>query len=749
MGWGIPPRHRFTQISNTMKRKSIISLFIGLLGFSVATTSCEDMLTPDMDRYAEGFSGKDTVAFYMGILSNLQDVAEQNFLLGEIRGDLVDTTMYCSDSIAAIANFDRQPDGENIFLNRAAYYKVINQCNYYLASCQTDVSKNDVHYMRKEFAQVELIRAWTYMQLVQAYGEVPFITQPVDNADTGWETNSPEGTVNASNLIDKLESRLQQAALYEKTEGYPSYGNLTTGGGVTVPFQRVLFYSDLVLGDLYLMRGRDRSDYIKAANYYHEYLEKYKALRLVSSWKSANFLQHTSGGKVTYLCNPDTWIAASFSDANQTDNSSEAITVIPSASNVYFGKVLAQLPQIYGFDVTTSASTTGSSTNDAGTETGSVSGFISTYPNYKNRQLGPSQKYLNLCADQSYTEPVDGASGSVVDAKFYEGIGDARVAGSAPLVNTKIGKLRFIHKFNPAAYVNSDGEAYSFSFRYMKSVYRLSQLMLRYAEAVNRAGYPRHAFAILRDGFNETYKPSLGDSIRYYEETQPDGSVLKYKQHVYYVDSIYLGRSLNYLSTNELRKAINEGHANTILSCRGWNNSGIHELGCGITSDYDSLYSYQLKVSQRIEDEAKRTGRENDPEVIALVKRLREEGKNPVKLESVPEPADEAEEAEYVEVAAYPEYSEPTALEINAVETLIADEMALETAFEGTRFFDLVRIASHKNNDTNSPSGTDWLAWLVSRRSLNLKPYENVWQTGSLFGILQSPANWYLRNPEY
>ena len=706
------------------------------------------MLTPDMDRYAEGFSGKDTVAFYMGILSNLQDVAEQNFLLGEIRGDLVDTTMYCSDSIAAIANFDRQPDGENIFLNRAAYYKVINQCNYYLASCQTDASKNDVRYMRKEFAQVELIRAWTYMQLVQAYGEVPFITQPVDNADTGWETNSPEGTVNASNLIDKLESRLQQAALYEKTEGYPSYGDLTTGGGVTVPFQRVLFYSDLVLGDLYLMRGRDRSDYIKAANYYHEYLEKYKGSRRIQSSYRTYFSQETYGSRITYRNSCNLWINNQFADASQLGNGSEAITVIPSASNVYFGKVLAQLPQIYGFDVTTSASTTGSSTNDAGTVTGSVSGSISTYPNYKNRQIGPSQKYLNLCADQSYTEPVDGSSGSVVDAKFYEGTGDARVAGSAPLVTTKIGKLRFIHKYNPSVSVNND-EAYGFSFRYMKSIYRLSQVMLRYAEAINRAGYPRHAFAILRDGFTESYKPALGDSIRYYEETQPDGSVLKYKQHVYYVDSLYTGRSLNYLSTNELRKAINEGHANTILSCRAWYNNGVHELGCGRSSDYDSLYSYQLKVSQRIEDEAKRTGRENDPEVLALVKRLREEGKNPVKLESVPEPDDEALEAEYVEVAAYPEYSEPTALEINAVETLIADEMALETAFEGTRFFDLVRIASHKNNDASSPSGTDWLAWLVSRRSLNLKPYENVWQTGSLFGILQSPANWYLRNPEY
>lgn len=731
-----------------MKRKSIISLFIGLLGFSVATTSCEDMLTPDMDRYAEGFSGKDTVAFYMGILSNLQDVAEQNFLLGEIRGDLVDTTMYCSDSIAAIANFDRQPDGDNIFLNRAAYYKVINQCNYYLASCQTDISKNDVRYMRKEFAQVELIRAWTYMQLVQAYGEVPFITQPVDNADTGWETNSPEGTVNASNLIDKLEARLQLAALYEKTEGYPSYGDLTTGAGVTVPFQRVLFYSDLVLGDLYLMRGRDRSDYITAASYYHEYLEKYKGNRRVQSSYRTYFSQDISGSKITYRNTCNQWIANQFTDAEQSGHGSEAITVIPSASNVYFGKVLAQLPQIYGFDVTTSASTTGSTVNDAGTVTGSVSGSISTYPNYKNRQLGPSQKYLNLCADQSFTAPVAGTSATYTDTKYYEGVGDARVAGSAPLVNTKIGKLRFIQKYNPSVSVYN-GETYGFSFRYMKSIYRLSQVMLRYAEAINRAGYPRHAFAILRDGFNESNKPSLGDSIRYFEETQPDGSVLKFKQHVYYVDSLYTGRSLNYLSTNELRKASNEGHANTILSCRSWYNDGIHELGCGISSDYDSLYSYQLKVSQRIEDEAKRTGRENDPEVIALVKRLREEGKNPVKLESVPEPEDEAQEAQYVEVASYPAYSEPTALEINAVETLIADEMALETAFEGTRFFDLVRIASHKNNDTNSPSGTDWLAWLVSRRSLNLKPYENVWQTGSLFGVLQSPANWYLRSPEY
>ena len=35
---------------------------------------------------------------------------------------------------------------------------------------------------------------------------------------------------------------------------------------------------------------------------------------------------------------------------------------------------------------------------------------------------------------------------------------------------------------------------------------------------------------------------------------------------------------------------------------------------------------------------------------------------------------------------------EPSAAEIAAMETLIADEYALETAFEGSRFFDLMRL---------------------------------------------------------
>ena len=62
---------------------------------------------------------------------------EQNVLLGELRGDLVKPTEFASDSINDIINFNNLEDGENALLNRAAYYKVINQCNFYLAKADS------------------------------------------------------------------------------------------------------------------------------------------------------------------------------------------------------------------------------------------------------------------------------------------------------------------------------------------------------------------------------------------------------------------------------------------------------------------------------------------------------------------------------------------------------------------------------------------------------------------------------------
>ncbi len=220
-----------------------------------------------MDRYATGFTGKDTLYFYLGIMRNVQDMVEQNQLLGDIRSDLADTTLYTSDSVAAIATYDRSNmvNGENALLDRSAYYKVINQCNFYLAKVDTMAKKNNVYYMRKEFAQVEAIRAWAYLQLVQTYGTVPFITKPVDNANTGWEKN-PEAWASADNLVDLLRPNLEQAIVYEHQLGYPAYSTFNTGS-VTIKSEKLRFYNDVVLADLYLLRGQSKDDNNNAAKH--------------------------------------------------------------------------------------------------------------------------------------------------------------------------------------------------------------------------------------------------------------------------------------------------------------------------------------------------------------------------------------------------------------------------------------------------------------------------------------------------
>lgn len=740
-----------------MKHHSILSLFIFLLGFGAVATSCEDMLTPDLDRYSTDFSGKDTVYFYHGILRNVQDMVEQNQLLGDIRSDLADTTLYTSDSVAAIATYDRanMVNGENGLLNRAAYYKVINQCNFYLAKVDTMAKKNNVYYMRKEAAQVENIRAWAYLQLVQTYGRVPFITKPVDNANTGWEKN-PEAWADADNLVDLLLPGLKQSQQYERKLGYPSYGSYNTGS-VSINSITLRFYSDIILGDLYLLRGRDKNDYVEAAkNYYHIMNERLQmGTGYGTGTNMASFMKVSSGGRTSYVPSALSWMVNFFSS---TPNYVQNITVIPSAANSSFGRVMSNVNQIYGFDVhstnTTTSTTTKNETSGKDETTTTTTGSITLTANIRSRQIGPSQAYLNLNKAQNYTQYELDNNNIQTKIEYFDGAGDARVYATAPIFRTSTGdQARFILKDNPSSssLLSSSGQVSYASFKYYRSVYRMRQIYLRYAEAINRAGYPRLAFAVLRNGLNINNLPSLADSIRY-------DDVNKTKQTVYYLDSINTYNNTNYIGLDELRRMEDDPQKGLYLDYNhNWwtSNAGIHEFGCGETSNMDSLYSYDKVIPQRIEDEARRNG-SLTAEVEAKVKALRAHRVLPsVKADGdeeggeVTEPVDRSD---YTEIPAPSYQKEADPLEIDAVESLIADESALETAFEGTRMFDLIRWARHKNYDTNFDAnyGTKWLAWKIARRSVNLKPFENVNEKDNrLYNLLLTPDNWYIPNPEY
>lgn len=725
------------------------------MGVGIATTSCEDMLTPDLTRYTENFSGRDTVYFYNGILRNVQDMVEQNELLGDLRSDLVATTKYTSDSISNIVKYEnKRIDGEDQLLNRAAYYKVINQCNFYLAKVDTTAQKNNIKYMKREYAQVLNIRAWAYLQLVQTYGTVPFITKPVDNADTGWEKN-PEKWATADNLLDLLKADLKTAngIEYANGYGYPDYGEYQTGNSnFKVNTKYLRFYSDLILGDLYLLHSANRQDYIEAAKSYYKFLRRYNNTTYNVTGNFATYSRsQLPNGTYQYYPRVDSWIGSGL---NASSLGNENITIIPSAANNTFGRVLSRNVQIFGFD----PSSRNSTSSDVNGGSVSTSGQVTISVNYRSRQVGPSNAYVNLCKAQSYSN-TEYASGIASNITYFTGVGDARMHGTAPIVETKEGgrdetENRYIMKSAVPASVDGSGLASGYSFKHFRSIYRVRQVWLRYAEAINRAGFPRLAFAVLRDGLDHQTLPTLTDSIKYI-----NADSTKYHT-VTYLDSTSVentSRGVFYLGNDEMRRAQAEPEHSLFLpdfenkDNNEWlSNRGIHEQGCGASSVLDTIFSYKNVVAKRIEEEAKRTN-----SLTASVKRhIRNLRRYDVTVgdDTNTGTGDVEEDGEQKE----PAPAEVNPLEVQAVETLIADECALETAYEGSRMFDLIRFARHMNNDASgvpgfTPTyGTTWLAWKIARRNENLKPYEDPSiYDGSLYTLLLDPSNWYIVSPKY
>lgn len=725
------------------------------MGVGIATTSCEDMLTPDLTRYTENFSGRDTVYFYNGILRNVQDMVEQNELLGDLRSDLVTTTKYTSDSISNIVKYEnKRIDGEDQLLNRAAYYKVINQCNFYLAKVDTTAQKNNIKYMKREYAQVLNIRAWAYLQLVQTYGTVPFITKPVDNADTGWEKN-PEKWATADNLLDLLKADLKTAngIEYANGYGYPDYGEYQTGNSnFKVNTKYLRFYSDLILGDLYLLHSANRQDYIEAAKSYYKFLRRYNNSTYNVTGGFATYSRYQlPNGTYQYTPNVDSWIGSGL---NASSLGNENITIIPSAANNTFGRVLSRNVQIFGFD----PSSRNSTSSDVNGGSVSTSGQVTISVNYRSRQVGPSNAYVNLCKAQSYSN-TEYASGIASNITYFTGVGDARMYGTAPIVETKEGgrdenENRYIMKSAVPSSVDGSGLAHGASFKHFRSIYRVRQVWLRYAEAINRAGFPRLAFAVLRDGIDHQTLPTLTDSIKYI-----NADSTKYHT-VTYLDSTSVentSRGVFYLGNDEMRRAQAEPEHSLFLpdfenkDNNEWlSNRGIHEQGCGASSVLDTIFSYKNVVAKRIEEEAKRTN-----SLTTSVKRhIRNLRRYDVTVgdDTNTGTGDVEEDGEQKE----PAPAEVNPLEVQAVETLIADECALETAYEGSRMFDLIRFARHMNNDASgvpgfTPTyGTTWLAWKIARRNENLKPYEDpTLYDGSLYTLLLDPNNWYIVSPKY
>lgn len=537
-----------------MKTKSIIlSTLLGVVLFGVS--SCEKMLTTDstitMKEQDHTWDSSDTVYSVMGMIAKMQKLADRTVLLGELRGDLVQLNENADEALNQISNFDFTTDNE--YNKPVDYYALINNCNYYLANVDTTFDKNGVKIFANEYPVVLAYRAWAYLKLAEAYGQVYFVTDPII-----------DGAKADTSLYEKLDIRQIADRLIPDLLPYQGKNMLPNWGTVSESFksQNLFIPNDLILADLLLWAGRSREDYILASKLLLNYLfndATYKTVGISRVWwKSHQFLSY------------DNQYSSSVSFGTDKD---QVITYIPMHKDEFDG-ITSKLPEI----------------------------FCSTDKNFNRYQATSSEALLDIAAKQDFCyayvnttlQKVEPYLLSHDDKASKLEKGDLRVAVALEKSKeTDLEKITMAYSSNKQNLVKINRE--------MICIYRTDQVYLRLAEALNCAGFPELAFTILKYGLcyeNLNYYPTTGKPVPYTSYISDE--------EFYEAIELFDIYTLTALAAQfiPLEYNLRTGEFKNTSS----NTFGIHSKGCG-----DSRYndSYVLtKIDTTTEDFRSKTDEE-------------------------------------------------------------------------------------------------------------------------------------------
>jgi starch-binding outer membrane protein, SusD/RagB family len=177
-----------------------IRLIVFVAGLFFLLQGCSDILEvgPDNSLKRSNVYGVplDQYTIKTGLYNTLQELVEEKFILGELRGDLVVAgpgALYKKDYLEF---FDHNISPENKFLDWGGFYKLINQCNDALVSLPKvkpdkdhenmaggDTLKLNLKTYNHIVGEVLWLRAWAYFILVSNWGDVPFFTEPIYSTD--------------------------------------------------------------------------------------------------------------------------------------------------------------------------------------------------------------------------------------------------------------------------------------------------------------------------------------------------------------------------------------------------------------------------------------------------------------------------------------------------------------------------------------------------------------------------------------
>lgn len=432
----------------------------------LTTTSCEDILETESDQivFDPALDQKTDSMFYtLAILKSVQLAMDQNVLINEMRGDLTETNMYTQTDLRELANFSAT--AANKYDSAYVYYRIINNCNYYIAHRDTLLMTGATKVTMPEYVEALAVRAWAYMQLCKHYGTVDFYTTPITSIS---EANAPKEKKDMEGIANAL---LPQLAQYTTIE-VPNYGEIDAGNtnfGVSkkVNSRKIMFPALLVMGDIYL----ETNQYEEAAKCYFQYLNLQKVRqRNLANFPSFSY-DYPDNALPPMQYYSEAWNFWQSIFTVTPSVSSEIITYVPMAVNGLRGTT-TNLPKLFGYNYyTTDIDTTDNKSQTSGSDM-----YI------LEREIEPSKQYISLCNSQDWYYQPSSTSTDVLTSR----LGDMRRYVTVQTVSKGDSAFRRMTKY--------DGGNIN--------IYRTSTVYLRLAEALNRMGYPDAAFMILKDGMS-------------------------------------------------------------------------------------------------------------------------------------------------------------------------------------------------------------------------------------------------------
>ena len=556
-----------------MKLKTILT-FAFAASFAAGVISCEDMLkVPSKTvELADEFgldTPSDTVYSVLGVIKQMQKIADRSIILGEFRGDLVELTDHATDDLRELYSYDfKNLKKTNKYDQALDYYAIINNCNYILNNIDLDYQRDAKYVFRKEYVVVLCYRAWAYLQLAQAYGKVPFFDKPI-TGDVSW---NEDDKLNIRDLATTLLADFKEEYKDYELPDYGDLGGETTGEGVTAAthHSKELFIPvRLIMGDLYLWA----EDYPNAALCYTEYLTDRKKQYTVGN----NGLLWTSND---FLYGPTSTYSTLFSDGNY-------LCYIPMAADEYSG-IVSELPDIF---------------------TSTVDNYYYNQATMSNaaKAISASQKYCYHCrysADnpRQWAEYMDKTEEPILLRK-----GDLRLQSvmentTKELTIEQLNTGKFTSEYQTLNKINSE----------KIWLYRKDVVYLRLAEALNRCELPQTAFAILKYGLcQENIDTLVNQGVLAYEK-QKAASINGVD-----ISAIYTSFEKRYFTSAKAtwkKQAVSSSSsgssgASTSYEVFSWgpdgnvgNTYGIHSRGCG-DAGYDPNYTIGNKLASMPADE--------------------------------------------------------------------------------------------------------------------------------------------------